>query len=119
LSLQKGDYIRFRCQLDNGIYCAPHLKADDFELADKEEWALPKVEKENVVFESPYCFKVTGNKREGPFCMKCHILDSKKLVPLSPWGRGQWKCQVCDTMFYGKDFKPVDMSRKARFQIER
>lgn len=119
LSLRTGDYIRFTCKLDNGISCAPHLKADDFELVDKEAWGLPKKETadENVVTEPPFCFKIMGEKRQGPFCMKCHILDNTKLVPLSPWGKGQWKCQVCDTMFYDKDYvKPK--AKAPRYKIQ-
>lgn len=119
LSLQPGDYIRFTCKLDNGISCAPHLKADDFELVDKEAWALPKKDTSEgtVVFEPPLCFKVVDAKRQGPFCMKCHILDNTKLVPLSPWGKGQWKCQVCDTMFYDKDYvKPK--ARGPRYKVQ-
>jgi len=62
LALQKGDYIRFTSHLDNGIWCAPHLKVDDFELVCKEEWALPKIGSNQGRVPGSGCVEQVGDR---------------------------------------------------------
>jgi ribosomal protein L37AE/L43A len=55
-------------------------------------------------FEQPYYWKISGDKKDGPYCQKCYD-ENKKLIRLQDETNGSWRCLVCTSFFRDKNYK--------------
>jgi len=55
-------------------------------------------------FEQPYYWKISDDKKDGPYCQKCYD-ENKKLIRLQDEANGSWRCLVCASFFRDKDYK--------------
>ncbi|WP_458699857.1 hypothetical protein ACKGJI_08505 [Sulfurospirillum sp. 1307] len=78
------------------------------ELIDKNE-KIQELEsalqvQNELEFEQPYYWKLTGDSKDGPYCQKCYD-DNKKLIRLQDEKYGSWRCMVCESYFRDKNYK--------------
>lgn len=78
------------------------------ELIDKNERIqelenILKIQNE-LEFEQPYYWKISGDKKDGPYCQKCYD-ENKKLIRLQDETNGSWRCLVCNSFFRDKNYK--------------
>jgi len=73
---------------------------------------LKKIEtKNNMLYEKPYYWKISGDEKDGPFCQRCFDSD-EKLIRLQGGNNDVWTCKQCDKTFYGSAYvnKPIRTS---------
>ncbi len=59
-----------------------------------------------MVFESPYCWLVKGDSREGPYCQKCWEHDGKTIHLVDSSTAGKWWCPVCQKNVHDENYTP-------------
>jgi len=59
--------------------------------------------KQQVLWDSPYYWKVEGENKDGPYCQACFDKDGK-LIRLQPMDRGEWYCHISKITFIDKDY---------------
>ncbi len=75
------------------------LKEDNLNLKEKiKNLIQEKKISEKMVFETPFYWKVDGDKKDGPYCQKCYD-DDKKLIRLQALKNGYWQCCVCKNYY--------------------
>lgn len=61
--------------------------------------------KEQVQWEKPYYWMVSGDKKDGPFCQTCYD-SNQKLVRLQDLRGGKWYCHTCKSKFFDPSYQP-------------
>ena len=72
--------------------------------------------KGKMIFESPYYWKVEGNKKDGPFCQHCYDKDNI-LIRLQGNGGGFWECKACKNTDQDSTYKPPQILTSRRKSI--
>lgn len=83
------------------------IEKDDEIRSLKEKLSV----KGNIEYEEPYYWLVDGGEKGGPFCISCYDGDGR-LARLVEGRKGKWTCGVCGKVFYDKNYKPEQISRK-------
>ncbi|WP_421781829.1 hypothetical protein [Kiloniella litopenaei] len=77
-----------------------HLIARDERIRELEQKLKTK---DDVVYEAPYYWLINGDDKDGPFCQKCHDVDSK-LIRLQNIETGSWHCKVCNNVYRDRSY---------------
>lgn len=60
--------------------------------------------KDKMKWESPYYWKIEGEKKEGPFCQQCYDKNGE-LIRLQGNGAGYWECKTCKNNYQDSNYK--------------
>ena len=63
-------------------------------------------EKENLVWDEPYYWKIKDEEEDGPYCQHCQDAESK-LIRLIRKVKGLWLCPACKNKYTDKDYSPA------------
>jgi regulator of replication initiation timing len=74
------------------------LKSENAILKDKIKHLESK---QNIIFEIPFYWIITGEKKDGPFCQRCFDKDNK-LIRLQNNVDGSFICNVCHNSYGGR-----------------
>ena len=98
-----GEIMGQVLEFQSGLFdVRDQLLAQQDEIRDlKEKLSL----KDEVFWEPPFWWKRVGDQKEGPYCQKCHDVESKLVHLVEDTVRGLWHCNKCKSSYYGPTFR--------------
>jgi hypothetical protein len=84
---------------------ALELQEENFDLKEKVKKLEEAINfKESVKWEKPHYFIVNGEKKDGPYCQKCHDAD-EKMIRLQNGTNDFWECKQCNSKYKGQNYR--------------
>lgn len=69
-------------------------------------------EKESFCWESPYYWRIEGDRKDGPFCQHCYDKYNEKIrLQGNANGNGWWECAACKNVFTDKSYHAPRLTR--------
>jgi len=67
------------------------------------------LEKNSLIYEAPFYWKIIEGKKDGPFCQKCND-STNKHIRLQDNENDYWVCLQCDKGYCGPNHKEPDLN---------
>jgi ribosomal protein L37AE/L43A len=106
--LKKGSTIEAQEKIMELREGALALQEENLNLKGRIQELETELKKKNEIqWESPFYWTISGDSKEGPFCQKCYDSESK-LIRLQRIEEGNWHCKSCNNNFFKDSYKPSD-----------
>jgi hypothetical protein len=108
--IKKGSTVEAQEKIMELREAALELQEENLELKERVTQLEKKLkEKDSLVYEAPFYWKIVNDKKEGPYCQQCNDNDNKH-IRLQDNGDDYWQCLTCKQGYCGPNYGPEDLN---------